>query len=164
MANVVQGQLNAEGKRFGIVVSRFNEFITKRLLEGALDCIHRHGGEDKNIDVVWVPGSFEIPNIALKMAQSQKYDAVVCLAAIIRGGTVHFEYIASEVTKGIVFLTLGHLYIDDGRSVGCVESASHGAGEHIEIGNVLHDFGGCSQAYDDRDFRPRQGRNSEGAG
>jgi len=101
MANVVQGQLNAEGKRFGIVVSRFNEFITKRLLEGALDCIHRHGGEDKNIDVVWVPGSFEIPSIALKMAQSQKYDAVVCLAAVIRGGTVHFEYIASQVTKGI---------------------------------------------------------------
>jgi len=101
MANVVQGQLNAEGKRFGIVVSRFNEFITKRLLEGALDCIHRHGGEDKNIDVVWVPGSFEIPSIALKMAQSQKYDAIVCLAAVIRGGTVHFEYIASQVTKGI---------------------------------------------------------------
>jgi len=101
MANVIQGQLNAEGKRFGILVSRFNEFITKRLLEGALDCIHRHGGREKDIDVVWVPGSFEIPSIALKMAQSQKYDVVLCLAAVIRGGTVHFEYIASEVTKGI---------------------------------------------------------------
>lgn len=101
MTNIIQGQLNAEGKRFGILVSRFNEFITKRLLEGALDCIHRHGGDDKKIDIVWVPGSFEIPTIALKMADSKKYDAIICLAAVIRGGTVHFEYVASEVTKGI---------------------------------------------------------------
>ena len=101
MTNTIQGQLKADGKRFGILVSRFNEFITKRLLEGALDCIHRHGGKDKDIDVVWVPGSFEIPVIALKMAQSEQYDVVICLAAVIRGGTVHFEYIASEVTKGI---------------------------------------------------------------
>lgn len=101
MPNIIQGQLNAEGKRFGILVSRFNEFITKRLLEGALDCIQRHGGREKDIDVVWVPGSFEIPSVALKMAQSQKYDTILCLAAVIRGGTVHFEYIASEVTKGI---------------------------------------------------------------
>lgn len=101
MTNIIQGQLNAEGKRFGILVSRFNEFITKRLLEGALDCIHRHGGDDKKIDIVWVPGSFEIPTIALKMAVSKKYDAIICLAAVIRGGTVHFEYVASEVTKGI---------------------------------------------------------------
>jgi 6,7-dimethyl-8-ribityllumazine synthase len=101
MPNTIQGQLNAEGKRFGILVSRFNEFITKRLLEGALDCIQRHGGREKDIDVVWVPGSFEIPSVALKMAQSQKYEAILCLAAVIRGGTLHFEYIASEVTKGI---------------------------------------------------------------
>jgi len=101
MVNIIEGQLNAEGKRFGIVVSRFNDFITKRLVEGALDCIYRHGGKEENIDVVWVPGSFEIPSIALKMARSKKYDAVICLAAIIRGGTVHFQYIASEITKGI---------------------------------------------------------------
>ena len=101
MTNIIQGQLNAEGKRFGILVSRFNEFITKRLLDGALDCIHRHGGDDKKIDIVWVPGSFEIPTIALKMAVGKKYDAIICLAAVIRGGTVHFEYVASEVTKGI---------------------------------------------------------------
>ncbi len=101
MLNTIEGQLNAEGKHFGIVVSRFNDFITKRLVEGALDCIYRHGGKEENIDVVWVPGSFEIPSVALKMAGSKKYDAVICLAAIIRGGTVHFQYIASEITKGI---------------------------------------------------------------
>lgn len=106
MANTIQGQLNAEGKRFGILVSRFNEFITKRLLEGAMDCIQRHGGRDEDIEIVWVPGSFEIPCIALKMAQSGKYDAIICLAAVIRGGTVHFEYIASEVTKGIAHVGL----------------------------------------------------------
>ncbi len=106
MVNIIQGQLNAKGKQFCIIVSRFNEFITQRLLDGALDCILRHGGEDKSIDIIWTPGSFEIPVIALKMAKSQKYDVVVCLAAVIRGGTVHFEYIASEVTKGIAHVSL----------------------------------------------------------
>ena len=101
MGKTIQGQLKADGKRFCILVSRFNEFITKRLLEGALDCIHRHGGKEKDVDVVWVPGSFEVPIIALKMAQSGQYESVICLAAVIRGGTAHFEYIASEVTKGI---------------------------------------------------------------
>lgn len=101
MGKTIQGQLKADEKRFCILVSRFNEFITKRLLEGALDCIHRHGGKEKDVDVVWVPGSFEVPIIALKMAQSTQYDSVICLAAVIRGGTAHFEYIASEVTKGI---------------------------------------------------------------
>ena len=101
MANTIQGQLDAKGKRFGIVIRRFNELITKRLLDGALDCIHRHGGSDKDIDIVWVPGSFEIPSIAQKMAEGKKYDAIVCLAAVIRGGTVHFEYVAAEVTKGV---------------------------------------------------------------
>ena len=101
MGNVIQGQLNAKGKKFGIVVSRFNEFITKRLIDGALDCIKRHGGDENKIDIVWVPGSFEIPSIALKMAEKKQYDAIICLAAIIKGGTEHFQYIASEVTKGI---------------------------------------------------------------
>ncbi|MBN1893277.1 6,7-dimethyl-8-ribityllumazine synthase [bacterium] len=101
MPNIIQGQFIAKGRRYGILVSRFNEFITQRLLEGALDCISRHGGDDKNVDVVWVPGSFEIPAVAMKMAQSKKYDAVICLAAVIRGGTVHFEYVASELTKGV---------------------------------------------------------------
>ena len=101
MAKIIQGQLSAKGKKFGLVVSRFNEFITSRLVEGALDCIQRHGGDENKIDIVWVPGSFEIPAIAMKMAQKKQYDAIICLAAIIRGGTVHFQYIASEVTKGI---------------------------------------------------------------
>lgn len=106
MANIIQGQLNASGKKFGIVVSRFNEFITQRLLSGAYDCIERHGGSLDNLDVVWVPGSFEIPTVALKMAQSKKYDAILCLSAVIKGGTVHFEYVASEVTKGIAHVGL----------------------------------------------------------
>ncbi len=101
MINTIQGQLSAKGKHFGLLVSRFNEFITQRLLDGAIDCIKRHGGKDEDIEVVWVPGSFEIPAVALKMATSKKYDAIVCLSAVIRGGTVHFEYVAAEVTKGI---------------------------------------------------------------
>ena len=101
MAKIIQGQLSAKGKKFGIVVSRFNEFITSRLVDGALDCIQRHGGDENKIDIVWVPGSFEIPVITMKMAQMKQCDAIICLAAIIRGGTNHFQYIASEVTKGI---------------------------------------------------------------
>ena len=101
MINTIQGQLSAKGKHFGLLVSRFNEFITQRILDGAIDCIKRHGGKDEDIEVVWVPGSFEIPAVALKMATSKKYDAIVCLSAVIRGGTVHFEYVAAEVTKGI---------------------------------------------------------------
>jgi 6,7-dimethyl-8-ribityllumazine synthase len=101
MENVVQGQLLAKGKRFGIVVSRFNEFITKRLLDGVIDCITRHGGDESKINIVWVPGSFEIPIITKKLAEKKQYDAIICLAAIIKGGTDHFHYIASEVTKGI---------------------------------------------------------------
>jgi len=101
MVKTIQGQLDAKEKNFGIIVSRFNDFITTRLLEGAFDCLRRHGAEDNNMTVVWVPGSFEIPTIARKMAESGKYDAVICIAAVIRGGTPHFEYVASEVTKGV---------------------------------------------------------------
>jgi len=106
MSKIFEGQLDAKGKKFGIVVSRFNELITKRLLEGSLDCIERHGGDEKDIDIVWVPGSFELPHIAKHMAESNKYNAVICLAAVIRGGTVHFEYIASELTKGIAQINI----------------------------------------------------------
>jgi 6,7-dimethyl-8-ribityllumazine synthase len=101
MIKTIQGQLTAEGKKFAIVISRFNEMITKRLLDGALDCILRHKGKEEDIDVVWVPGSFEIPTVAQKLSQSGKYDAILCIAALIRGGTDHYQYIASEVTKGI---------------------------------------------------------------
>jgi len=101
MVKVIEGKLNAQGMMFGIIVSRFNNFITEKLLEGALDALKNSGGEEKNIDVVRVPGSFEIPLLAHKMAASGKYDALVCLGAVIRGDTPHFEYIAEEVARGI---------------------------------------------------------------
>jgi 6,7-dimethyl-8-ribityllumazine synthase len=101
MSKRYEGILLGEGLRFGVVVSRFNEFISTRLLAGAQDALTRHGVREKDIDIAWTPGSFEIPLIAKKMAELGKYDAVICLGAVIRGGTPHFEYIASEVTKGI---------------------------------------------------------------
>jgi 6,7-dimethyl-8-ribityllumazine synthase len=96
-----EGTLLGEGLKFGVVISRFNEFITARLLEGAEDALVRHGVREQDIEVAWTPGSFELPLIAKKMAQSGKYSAIICLGAVIRGGTPHFEYIAAEVTKGI---------------------------------------------------------------
>jgi 6,7-dimethyl-8-ribityllumazine synthase len=101
-----EGKLDAGGAKIGIVVSRFNNFLTDKLLEGAIDCIIRHGGVDENIAVAYVPGSFEIPYAAAKMAKSGKYDAVVCLGALIRGDTPHFDFIASEATKGIAKIAL----------------------------------------------------------
>ena len=101
MSKLFQGVLLGEGLKFGVVVSRFNEFITKKLLEGAQDALLRHGVNEGDIETAWVPGSFEIPLIAKKLAQTKKYNAVICLGAVIRGGTPHFEYIAAEVTKGI---------------------------------------------------------------
>jgi len=101
MPKVFEGQLVVKGKKFGIVASRFNEFITNKLLEGALDALKRHGVKDEEITIAWVPGSFEIPYAAQRMAKSGKYDALICVGAVIRGSTPHFEYIAAEVTKGI---------------------------------------------------------------
>jgi 6,7-dimethyl-8-ribityllumazine synthase len=101
MANTIEGKLNAKGKKFGIVISRFNELISNQLLSGAKDCLLRHDCKEGDITIVWVPGSFEIPLIAKKMAQSKKYNAVICLGAVIRGGTPHFDYIAAEVSKGV---------------------------------------------------------------
>jgi len=106
MAKILEGQLTAAGKRFGIVVSRFNELICRKLLEGSLDCLKRHGADANQIEIAWVPGSFEIPAAAKKMAQSGKYDAIICLGAVIRGATPHFEYISAEVTKGIAQVSL----------------------------------------------------------
>lgn len=106
MTRVIEGILTAKGVKFGIVVSRFNDFINKRLLDGALDALSRHGAEDENISIVKVPGSFEIPLMAKKLADSGKYDAIICLGAVIRGATPHFEYISAEVTKGIAKVTL----------------------------------------------------------
>ncbi len=101
MGKHFEGKLLGEGLRFGLVISRFNEFISEKLLKGAQDALLRHGVKEENIDIAWTPGSFEIPLIAKKLAQTKKYNAVICLAAVIRGGTPHFQYIAAEVTKGI---------------------------------------------------------------
>jgi len=96
-----EGKLDARGMKFGIVIARFNEFISGKLLSGCLDGLNRHGAEEDNIHVVWSPGAFEMPLLAKKLAVSKLYDAVICLGAVIRGGTPHFEYVASEVSKGI---------------------------------------------------------------
>ncbi|MBL4560482.1 MAG: 6,7-dimethyl-8-ribityllumazine synthase [Labilibaculum sp.] len=104
--NTIEGKLIAKDLKFGIVAGRFNEFIGGKLLEGALDAIHRHGASTDDVDVAWVPGAFEIPLIAKKMAKSGKYDAVICLGAVIKGSTPHFEYVSSEVTKGIASVSL----------------------------------------------------------
>ena len=106
MSNLFEGVLLGKGLKFGVVISRFNEFITKKLLEGAQDALLRHGVSDGDIDIAWVPGSFEIPLVAKKLAQAKKYDAIICLGAVIRGATPHFEYIAAEVTKGIAKVSL----------------------------------------------------------
>ncbi|MHC6202344.1 6,7-dimethyl-8-ribityllumazine synthase [Breznakiellaceae bacterium SP9] len=97
----INGNLQGKDRRFAIVASRFNDFITARLLEGALDCFSRHGGSTENLTVVRVPGAFEIPLTAAKLAKSKKYDGVLCLGAVIRGATPHFDYIAAEAAKGV---------------------------------------------------------------
>ena len=101
-----EGKLDAKGLKFGIIISRFNEFISSKLLSGCLDGLNRHGADDKNIEVVWSPGAFELPVLAKKLAESGKYNAVICLGAVIRGGTPHFDYIAAEVSKGIALVGL----------------------------------------------------------
>jgi len=101
MPKQVAGQLVSKGKRYALVVSRFNEFITSKLLGGAIDCLTRHGVTDEEIEVIWVPGSFETPAVCKRLAESGRCDAVIALGAVIRGSTPHFEYIASEVAKGV---------------------------------------------------------------
>jgi len=103
---IIEGKLQAQGLKFGIVVSRFNEFITSKLLEGALDALIRHGASEKDIEIARVPGSFEIPVVAKKMAKSKKFNAIICLGTLIRGATPHFDYIAAEVSKGIALVSL----------------------------------------------------------
>ena len=101
MANIIEGNVSAEGLKCGIAVARFNEFITSKLLGGALDTLKRHGGNEDDIDVAWVPGAFELPLVAKKMAKSGKYDAVICIGAVIRGATTHYDLICNEAAKGI---------------------------------------------------------------
>ncbi len=103
---IIEGELSGKGLRFGIVVSRFNEFISGKLLEGALDCLVRHQAEKEDIEIAWVPGSFEIPVVAQKLAESKRFNAIICLGTLIRGSTSHFDYIASEVSKGIAATSL----------------------------------------------------------
>jgi 6,7-dimethyl-8-ribityllumazine synthase len=106
MSKVIEGQLIGKGKRFGIVVSRFNDFITEKLLSGALDALNRTGVKDADIDILKVPGAFEIPLAAKKMAGLQRYDALICLGAVIRGATPHFDYVSAEVSKGVAQVSL----------------------------------------------------------
>jgi 6,7-dimethyl-8-ribityllumazine synthase len=100
-ANHIEGNLSAAGRSFGVVASRFNDFIVRPLLDGALDAIRRHGGDPGSVDVVWVPGSFEIPVAAKQLALSGRYDAIICLGAVIRGATAHFDYVAGQAASGI---------------------------------------------------------------
>ncbi len=104
MPRTYEGNLDATGRSFGIVVARFNELITGKLLSGALDCLYRHGALEEEVEVAWVPGSWEIPSMAHRMQISGRYDAVICLGAVIRGGTPHFDYVAAEVAKGVAAL------------------------------------------------------------
>lgn len=104
MAKIIEGNLDASKSKFGIIVSRFNELVSKGLLDGALDCLKRHGAKENGIDVIWAPGAFEIPLIAKKVAKD--YDAVICLGAVIRGSTPHFDYVAAEAAKGVAKVSL----------------------------------------------------------
>ncbi len=106
MAKIIEGTLEAKNYRFGIIVSRFNSFISDRLLEGTIDTLTRHGAAKEQMTVVKAPGAFELPLVAKKMVDSKKYDALICLGAVIRGGTPHFEYVSSEMTKGIASVSL----------------------------------------------------------
>lgn len=106
MVKKIEGKLSGENLNFGIVISRYNNFISERLLTGAIDCLVRHNVSENSIDVVWVPGAFEIPPVAKKLIETKKYNAIICLGAVVRGETPHFDYVASEVSKGIAYLSL----------------------------------------------------------
>lgn len=104
--NIFEGKLIAEGLKIGIIVGRFNEFISGKLLDGALDGLKRHGVNEKDIDIAWVPGAFEIPIVAKKMSKNEQYDAIICLGAVIKGATSHYDYVCAEVSKGIASVSL----------------------------------------------------------
>ena len=135
MARIIQGKLDAKGNRVAIVISRFNSLISDRLLSGALDALERHGASQDDISIVWVPGSFEIPPIARKLALSQKYDAVICLGALLRGETPHFDYLSSTVTKelGAIGLEAGIPVINGVLTCNTMEQAVDRAG--LKTGN-----------------------------
>lgn len=106
MPNIIEAKLQAEGKKFGIIVSRFNDFITDRLTGGSIDALVRNGAADEDIDIIKVPGAFEIPMVAKKLAAAKKYDAIICLGAVIRGATTHYDYVCAEVSKGIATVSM----------------------------------------------------------
>lgn len=106
MPEILEGKISAEGFRFAIIVSRFNDFISSKLMEGAIDALKRHGADEKQVSLIKVPGAFEIPLTAKKLAESGKYNAIICLGAVIRGSTPHFDYVAAEVSKGIAHVAL----------------------------------------------------------
>jgi 6,7-dimethyl-8-ribityllumazine synthase len=106
MKKVTEGKLDAKGLKFAIIVSRFNRFISERLLEGAIDCIKRHNGTDENIEIFWTPGSFELPLVAKKLALKKKFHGLICIGAIVRGDTPHFDFVAQETSKGIAKVSL----------------------------------------------------------
>jgi 6,7-dimethyl-8-ribityllumazine synthase len=135
MARIIQGKLDAKGSRFAIVISRFNSLISDRLLSGALDALERHGAAPDDITIVWVPGSFEIPSITKKVALSKKYDAVICLGALLRGETPHFDYLSSAVTKelGQIGLEAGIPVINGVLTCNTMEQAVDRAG--LKTGN-----------------------------
>ncbi len=106
MPKILEGKISAEGFRFAIIVSRFNDFISSKLVEGAMDALRRHGVDEEKVSLIKVPGSFEIPAVAKRLAKSNKYDAIICLGAVIRGATPHFDFIAAEVSKGVASVAL----------------------------------------------------------
>lgn len=153
--NVIEGNLTATGRRFGVVASRFNEFVVRALVDGALDAIKRHGGDPGSTDVVWVPGAFEIPLAAKRMVLSGRYDAVVCLGAVIRGATAHFDYVAGNAASGIsaVALETNMPVIFGVLTTETIEQAIERAG--TKAGN--HGFGAAVAAIEMADLMPRLG-------
>ncbi|HPO05010.1 MAG TPA: 6,7-dimethyl-8-ribityllumazine synthase [Bacillota bacterium] len=139
-----EGGLIAKGLRFGIIAGRFNEFISSRLLDGAVDAIIRHGGNESDIETAWVPGAFEIPLAAQKMANLKRFDAIICVGAVIRGTTPHFDYVAAEVSKGIARITLdaGIPIIFGVLTTDTIEQAIERAG--LKAGNKGYDAAVCA--------------------
>lgn len=134
MPKIIEGKLNAEGKKFAIVASRYNDFITEKLVSGALDALNRCGAKDKDVEVFKVPGAFEIPLVAKRVAQAQRFDAVICLGAVIRGATPHFDFVAAEASKGIaaVMMETGLPVIFGVITVDTIEQAIERAGTKLD--------------------------------
>jgi len=160
-ANYIEGKLSAEGRSFGVVVSRFNDFIVRALLDGALDAVERHGGDLGSVDVVWVPGSYEIPVAARQLALSGRYDAIICLGAVIRGATAHFEYVAGGVAGGVaaVALETGVPVIFGVITTETIEQAIERAG--TKLGNK--GFEAAATAIEMADLMPRLREEEEAA-